>query len=660
MKKNSSLTILIAILFVLCGIAIFVYFEDSTIKVLGVLAVIVGVTYGLMQWNKQKDNFDLNEDFFKEETGSTITDDEDQDKLRIVKKKGSDPEIKIKKTEETETKESNSDSNNVRIISENKEIKYKYSENSNESKVEKPEKGKIISSVRNTSSQNFIEVDYSNDIFMQEDDGKIIGSEPRREFEFFISKILKTIHALTKTRSAVFVLFDKKSNSYNIESFVTTNSEAITEKVTYDIANDIISKTIETQQPVLLSEINPNTELDLLPYYSKHVGTLSVITIPVFRWDGIIGVLCLDSNFAGAYTTNTIKLLEQFTSLLTAAITSYVNKYELLQAAKTLEAISYFYYNSSSSNINKIFDNLIETIEQIFEFSNLGICTFDETRNNWLLSKVKSNEKVLLYAEGCIANLKNSLIGNSIINNQVIKYNFQTPNNEMRICQNEPALTKGMFIAIPIASEDNTFGSFFLIDENRSDYNDFEIGILKTLGYHVGIAIDKIRLIDILNNSAIMDSNTRMLNSIAFYQRLEEELLRANDFRTNLVLCLFDVDKYSSVNWDDNEISDIVMHNIFDKTMKKMRIYDLLGKTDIETFGIVLIDKTKTDAKIWADSLRKEIANNFLELKNQKFSVTISIGLTEYRNGLKINEFINNAQNALNEAKIDGNKVCTY
>ncbi len=660
MKKNSSLTILIAILFVLCGIAIFVYFEDSTIKVLGVLAAIVGVTYGLMQWNKQKDNFDLKEDFFKEEINPIITDEEDQDKLRIVKKKGSDPEIKIKKTEETDTKESKSDSNNVRIISENKEIKYKYAENTNENKVEKPEKGKLVSSVRNTSSQNFIEVDYSNDLFMQEDDGKIIGSEPRREFEFFISKILKTIHALTKTRSAVFVLFDKKSNSYNIESFVTTNSDAITEKVTYDIANDIISKTIETQQPVLLSEINPNTELDLLPFYSKHVGTLSVITIPVFRWDGIIGVLCLDSNFAGAYTTNTIKLLEQFTSLLTAAITSYVNKYELLQAAKTLEAISYFYYNSSSSNINKIFDNLIETIEQIFEFSNLGICTFDETRNHWLLSKVKSNEKVLLYAEGCIANLKNSSIGNSIINNQVIKYNFQSPNNEMRICQNEPTLAKGMFIAIPIASEDNTFGSFFLIDENRSDYNDFEIGILKTLGYHVGIAIDKIRLIDILNNSAIMDSNTRMLNSIAFYQRLEEELLRANDFRTNLVLCLFDVDKYSSVNWDDNEIADIVMHNIFDKTMKKVRIYDLLGKTDIETYGIVLIDKTKTDAKIWADSLRKEIANNFLELKNQKFSVTISIGLTEYRNGLKINEFINNAQNALNEAKIDGNKVCTY
>jgi GGDEF domain-containing protein len=86
----------------------------------------------------------------------------------------------------------------------------------------------------------------------------------------------------------------------------------------------------------------------------------------------------------------------------------------------------------------------------------------------------------------------------------------------------------------------------------------------------------------------------------------------------------------------------------------------VFGNSDDDTFGIILIDYTKPNAKIWAESLRKEIANSILSHNNNKFSVTISTGITDFKPSMTAKEFLTNAYSALKESSIKGNIVSSY
>jgi len=498
-----------------------------------------------------------------------------------------------------------------------------------------------------------------SDILFNEND-KLFGTEPRKEFDYFISKILLLIRTLTKTRTVVFALVDKKRNSFIIESFVTNKPDAINSKTEYEVSSDIISKVITGKEIIVLSEINPSVELDLVPYYTKHLGTLSVIALPIMRWDGLVGVLCLDSSHAGAYTSNTPKLIEQFTGLLSAVISNYVNKFELVQAAKTLEAISLFQYKTISNN-KDILKGIADTLAEIFEYDAFGICSYNHINDKWSINNIHAKEEFSFYENIDFIDLKLSMLGNAILNHQKVYYEL-TENDKIKVFvkQGEPKFDNGSFVVIPISFDGNVYGAIFIINSHKNQYTDFEKGILNTLSYHAGMAIDKLRLISVLHNSAIIDPAVGVYNKVAFHYRLNHEVVRSTDFKTNLILCLFTIDKYTTVNWGDTEVSEMTNENIIQIVRRKLRPYDVFGNSDDDTFGILLIDYNKPNAKIWAESLRKEIANSILSHNNNKFSVTISLGITDFKSGMSAKEFLTNAYSALKEASTKGNNVSSY
>lgn len=661
-KSINWFNIIVAIVILAAGAVMFFTFEGTIVKVLGILSALIALGFIITQISKsKKQNIDLKNEFNSESARNSVSANEtlgldDESNIKIKNYQKSTPEIKQEIRDDSE--DTNVDSDGLRISKEADSAKYSYGdkETSKQSK-----RNETVASVRDTETGAFSETTYDTGVFLKEEQGRIIGSQPRKEFEYFCSRILLVLRSLTKSKTVVFAVVDKKSRKYTVESFVTNSPEAVKSQVTYEISNEIISKTIETEEPQILSEINPSTELDLLPYYEKHVGTLSVAAFPVFGWEGISGVVCLDSTFAGAFTSKTEKLVNKFTELLSTVIFSYINKYELLQAAKTLEAITLFYYKSNSTDINKINQSLLSTLLDIFKCEACGICFFDDRSKRWVIAEVKGRDKQF-YSEGVKVEYDKSVIGTSIKEKKTVIYNYEKnePKIKYRICDNEPNLDSGLFVSVPIASDSNTYGTFYMIDSTKSEYTDYESEILDTLSFHVGLCLDKIELLDIFKNSAVMDVDTRMLNTIAFNHRLEDEIARAKDYDTNLVLALFRLDKYTSIDWSNSELCTDIYESLFNNTRKKLRIYDLFGNVDVDTYGVALIDYNKADAKIWGDSLRKDTANSFLECHGRKISVTFSMGLADLKPNDNLAELLNKANKALIEAQKEGNKVSTF
>jgi diguanylate cyclase (GGDEF)-like protein len=660
-KKNLNwFNIIVAIIILAAGAVIFLTFDSLIIKVLGILAAALAFGFIITQLTKKKSNIDLNNEFNSDNNGKSVSANEslgldDNSEIKIKNFQKAEPETKAEIN--TDENKKTTDADGLRIDKDSSQAKYSYGETS----TAKLKSNETVASVRDTETDTFTETAYDTGVFLQEEQGRIIGSRPRKEFEYFVSRILLVLRSLTKSKTAVFAVVDKKTGKFTVESFVTNSPDAVKPNSTYNITNDVISKTINTEEAQILSEINPNTELDLLPYYEKHVGTLSIAAFPVFGWEGISGVLCLDSTFAGGFTSQTGKLVDKFTELLSAVVFSYINKYELLQAAKTLEAITLFYYKSNSTDIKKITQSLLRTVADIFECDACGVSLYDERKRQWVIAD-SFGEKHPFYSEGCVAEYDKSVIGQSIKDGMPVIYDYSAkqPNIKHRVCDNEPNLDSGSFTSIPIVSDNNTYGALYLIDKEKKTYTDYELEILKTLSFHVGLCIDKIELLNIFNNSAVMDIDTRMLNTLAFNHRLEDEIQRAKDFETNLVLCLFRLDKYSSIDWNSSDLCANIFESLFNNTQKKLRIYDLFGNVDSETYGVVLIDYSKADAKVWAESLRKDTANTVLDCNGKKVSVTFSMGLADLKEGDNLPNMLNKANKALIEAQKTGNKVSTF
>ncbi len=493
------------------------------------------------------------------------------------------------------------------------------------------------------------------------EDDPIIGKEPRMEFEFFLSRVLLIVRSVISARTVSFVLVNPDKNELILESYVTNVPDAITQNVKLPISNDIVSQIVKNAKPEILTDINPSAELDLIPYYAEGVGTSSFVGVPAFYNKSVIGILCADSEEVDAYDSASVGFLGQFTKILSALVQSYTEKWDLIQASKTLDAINKFTKIASSHEHQHtdIGEDLVETVSSMFEYTNIGIVMFDEERGAWYITSYKSTENTADYILREPVDLENTIAGDSLINCKTV-YVTNIPDKAIRINPKEPGNRNGFFAAVPVKSLDNTYGVLFVEGKNTPLLSPFDLSILETLADSAGANIEKMHLLNLLQTNSYIDPGTGILNSYAFVHRLEQELSRMADFNVPITLCLFSVDKYASFSQDHPERFEKVNNHIIGLVNKYIRNYDLFGKINPSTFAVLLIGVDADQTKIWAEKVRNAAAISVIEIEQKRFTATLSIGIYGASNSDNTNMLLNNCNAALMMAQQKTNSVQVY
>ena len=493
------------------------------------------------------------------------------------------------------------------------------------------------------------------------DEETLIGNDPKKEFDYIVSKLLLIFKTVSKTNTAVFVMASPDASGYIIQSYVTKEKELFTKKRHIEMGSDLISRIMQNKSAEIINDINPAALLDLLPYYVKRSQVSSFIGVPVMYKNDIIGIIAADSDMPNAYNDVTMKFLGNFSKIISASVQGFIHKIDLVRASKTLDAIKLFnsiaYDGEGNQNISGA---ITDTLCNIFENTRTGVCGFNEADNTWEIKSSRSSSDDLIYKIGDEIDMKNSAIGKSIINNStvVLEINENTP---VRINKNDKQLEYGHFIAVPVKSPDNTFGALFIEREVDQEFTLFEIGLLEMLAEQSGNAIERLHFIEALRSAAMYDLNLEILNTKAFYIRLSEELSRSADFKIPLSLCLFKIDKYSAFDPENmDERTNLIIRNVIYTSAHHIAPYDLFGRIDPSTFAILLAGTTPQNAKIWAEKLRNNIANSIVEVENHKFTVTVSIGLAQFEPENSAEQFIENALNVLHKSMTKTNCVTVY
>lgn len=171
---------------------------------------------------------------------------------------------------------------------------------------------------------------------------------------------------------------------------------------------------------------------------------------------------------------------------------------------------------------------------------------------------------------------------------------------------------------------------------------------------------ERIQILGRLEKLAITDGLTKLYNLRHFYNQLEIEIDRCNRYGHSLALLLLDIDHFKVYNDTYGHLEgDKVLVRLGQIINSCLRTMDSAYRYGGEEFTIILPETSGGEANNVATRLKTAVELEcFLPEPGKIYTITISIGATEYDNDEEVSEFILRADKAMYKSKATGrNKI---
>ena len=160
-------------------------------------------------------------------------------------------------------------------------------------------------------------------------------------------------------------------------------------------------------------------------------------------------------------------------------------------------------------------------------------------------------------------------------------------------------------------------------------------------------------------SQAQTDALTGIPNRLAWEEQLEQEIARWKRFNTPLVLVIWDVDHFKNVNDSfGHKAGDKVLRTIARNLAGSIRETDFIARYGGEEFVHLMTGAELEDCVVVADKLRGKIEATGFHFREQAVTITVSCGLTQFRDGDSSESWFERADRALYKAKQAGRNRC--
>jgi diguanylate cyclase (GGDEF)-like protein len=163
------------------------------------------------------------------------------------------------------------------------------------------------------------------------------------------------------------------------------------------------------------------------------------------------------------------------------------------------------------------------------------------------------------------------------------------------------------------------------------------------------------------NELSHVDALTFLPNRRLVIRELQNEVLRAERYNSQLSISVADVDFFKKVNDAYGHIAgDEVLRCVAHQLRDHIRHPDLVGRYGGEEFLILLPNTNAIEAAEQAARLCKYVRETRVQVNDHVLNVTISIGVAQFQHGVDTWEtLLNRADNAMYEAKNNGRDCWT-
>jgi len=159
-----------------------------------------------------------------------------------------------------------------------------------------------------------------------------------------------------------------------------------------------------------------------------------------------------------------------------------------------------------------------------------------------------------------------------------------------------------------------------------------------------------------LKKLATMDSLTEIYNRYKMNLEIDIQFLRSERFDEKFSILMLDIDNFKTINDTfGHDVGDTVLKELSSIISKEIREIDYFGRWGGEEFLLILPHQKEDESVLVAQKLRESIENAIFKTIK---SITISIGVSEYKQEDTKETLLKRVDNALYKAKEDGrNKV---
>lgn len=163
---------------------------------------------------------------------------------------------------------------------------------------------------------------------------------------------------------------------------------------------------------------------------------------------------------------------------------------------------------------------------------------------------------------------------------------------------------------------------------------------------------DRKRMEEELKRLAITDSLTQAYNRAKFQEVIKREMERTKRHGSPLSIAMFDIDRFKEVNDTyGHNTGDYVLKTLTQIAKMNMRDIDYLIRWGGEEFIVIALDTDLSGVEVLSEKIRKAIEN--YEFENVKH-ITVSFGVTQFKQDDTEDSFIKRVDDALYQAKEKG------
>jgi len=161
------------------------------------------------------------------------------------------------------------------------------------------------------------------------------------------------------------------------------------------------------------------------------------------------------------------------------------------------------------------------------------------------------------------------------------------------------------------------------------------------------------------NQQAMFDTLTNIPNRLYYEQKAEEEFTRWQRSRSSLVLAIWDIDFFKKINDSyGHKAGDKVLSTIAQLLNKRVRKSDFFARYGGEEFVMLLPETTAEEALKLANNLRESIKSCSFHYRGEDVRVTVSCGISSFKEGDTADQVFERADKALYAAKNQGRNRC--
>ncbi|MFP4522298.1 MAG: diguanylate cyclase, partial [Fibrobacterota bacterium] len=431
--------------------------------------------------------------------------------------------------------------------------------------------------------------------FSRIDFKKEIRKKMEAELNSLLAVCVKTAEEICNTNTVI--IFFRGKGQFLVPRITISRSDSVRRDVKIEFGKGLVGNAAKGNGRVIVENDLRNDSRTLM-YYSRDEKVRSFIAVPLMVRGELRGVFTADSKEAGNFDSSGSEFMERL-----ANITSHMVFYGLyhqqnyldLQAVRALSLFQKEFFKKDS--IEGIISYMAEIIKNTIGYDRLTVALRSEEEKNGKGVRIKfaDGDNADFFREFSFSLDEKGLISLVFEKGVIIKRALEQGRYVPRFTSREKVNDKlSSVLAVPVMDGEECTGVVCLESMNKDRYGHIEKDFVSGLAGAAGLAMKKVRLIEVQTNLATRDGLTGLINHREFQKSLSAEIKRSGRYRNKagVGFIIADIDHFKSINDTyGHPVGDVILR----ETAKIMKNcvrsgLDLVARYGGEEFACILAE----------------------------------------------------------------------